>query len=427
MTREELLEIIDEVQQRQSELDDVEVKAARGGTPKRLYASLSAFANRPGGGVLLFGLDETGDFSIVGVGNAQRLQEEITALASDVMEPTLRSQFTIEMIGGRTVVAVEITAISNQQKPCFYRTAGLQSGSYIRVGNSNRQMTDYEIFGYVSNREQPVFDENPVRDATLTDLDAEKLADYLDKLRRSRPSAGYLRQPDEEVLKLRRIAKDVDGTLRPTLAGLLMFGLYPQGFEPQFVITFLHFFGTTETEPALNGARFLDNRKFEGTIPEIIETAINHILASIRKSSLIEGLWRRDIPEYPVEALREAVVNAIAHRDYSQFVRGSYVQIRLFADRVEIQSPGGLYGNVTEDRLEEEQSTRNRVLVQLMEDYQLPGNRHLVENRGSGINAMLAAMRGANLEPPRFQDKRTSLLGDVSQPYADESRSHRLA
>ncbi len=67
------------------------------------------------------------------------------------------------------------------------------------------------------------------------------------------------------------------------------------------------------------------------------------MLASIRKSSLIEGLYRRDIPEYPEEAVREAVVNAVAHRDYSDFVRGSYIQIRLFADRLEVQNPGGGY------------------------------------------------------------------------------------
>jgi ATP-dependent DNA helicase RecG len=128
---------------------------------------------------------------------------------------------------------------------------------------------------------------------------------------------------------------------------------------------------------------------------------VGYVMASIRKSSLIEGLYKRDIPEYPEEAVREAVVNAVAHRDYSHFVRGSYIQIRLFADSLEIQSPGGLYGNVTEDTIEEEQSTRNRVLMRLMEDL------HLVENRGSGIRTMIEAVRKANLEPPKLKDKRT--------------------
>ena len=181
-----------------------------------------------------------------------------------------------------------------------------------------------------------------------------------------------------------------------------MFGNYPQAFEPQLVITFLQYYGITETEKTPRGERFLDNRKFEGPIPEVVENAVNYLMSSIRKSSLIEGLYRRDIPEYPEEAIREALVNAVAHRDYSHFARGSYIQIRLFADRLEIQSPGGLYGNVTEENIEEEQSTRNRVLMRLMEDF------HIVENRGSGIKTMMDAMQKANLEPPRLQDKRVS-------------------
>jgi ATP-dependent DNA helicase RecG len=238
----------------------------------------------------------------------------------------------------------------------------------------------------------------------LADLDRERLEEYVRQLRRARLDAPYLNRPFEDVLRQLRIARDVDGVLRPTLAGLLMFGVYPQTFEPQLVITFLHYYGTDEAEKTPRGERFLDNRKFEGSIPDMVEAAVNYVMASIRKSSLIEGLLRRDIPEYPEEAVREAVGNAVAHRDYSPYVRGSYIQLRLFADRLEVQSPGGLYGNVTEETLEEEQSTRNRVLMRLMED------AHLVENRGSGIRAMIDAMRRLNLEPPRFQDRRASFL-----------------
>lgn len=402
MTQEELFELIAEVQRDQCELDDVEVKSARGGTPKRLFESLSAFANRPGGGVMLFGLDEEQDFNVVGVGNADHLQREISDLTSSEMEPPLRPECTVENINNKTVVVVEVSELPADQKPCFYKPADLKNGAYIRVGNTNRKMTDYEIFGYTSGRTQPTYDEDIVGDATIENLNREKLENFLAKLRSTRPGANYLSQPFEEILKQIRIVREVDGILRPTLAGLLMFGKYPQEFEPQLVITFLQYYGTTETEKTPRGERFLDNRKFEGTIPGMVEGAVNHVLATIRKSSLIEGLYRRDIPEYPEEAIREAVVNAMAHRDYSDFVRGSYIQIRLFADRLEVQNPGGLYGNVSIETLEEEQSTRNRVLMRLMEDL------HLVENRGSGIRTMLSAMRNANLEPPKFQDKRSS-------------------
>jgi ATP-dependent DNA helicase RecG len=404
MTREELLELIAAVQRFQGELNDVEVKAAQQGTPQRLYESVSAFANRVGGGVILLGLDENLAFQVVGVRDAQRVMEETSHLASESMDPALRPEFTLAEIEGRVALSIEISEVASEQKPCFYKPAGLQSGSYIRVGNTNRQMSGYEVFSYLSARAQPTFDEEPVREAVLQDLDRARLEEYIRQLRRARLDAPYLNRPFDELLAQLRIVREVDGILRPTLGGLLMFGAYPQTFEPQLVITFLHYYGTDEAERTPRGERFLDNRKFEGPIPDMVEAAVNYVMATIRKSSLIEGFLRRDIPEYPEEAVREAVVNAVAHRDYSPHVRGSYIQLRLFADRLEVQSPGGLYGSVTEETLEEEQSTRNRVLMRLMED------AHLVENRGSGIRAMVDAMHRLNLEPPRFQDRRSSFL-----------------
>ena len=401
MTHDELLELVDDVQRHQTELDDVEIKSARGGTPRRLFESLSSFANRSGGGVLLFGLDKTQDFEVVGVGNVHRLQEELGHLASADMEPALRPEFRVQEIESHTVLAVEVPEVTSEQKPCYYKPAGLPGGAYIRVGNTNRHMTDYEVFGYLSTRTQPRSDEEIISEATLDDLDRTRLEMYVEQLRRERPTAGYVRGDLEQVLKTLRVIAEVGGVLRPTLAGLLVFGHYPQAFEPQLVITFLHYYGTTETEAGPRGERFLDNRKFEGAMPEVVGGAVDYVLASMRKSSLIEGLYRRDIPEYPREAIREAVVNAVAHRDYSHYARGSQVQIKMFADRLEVQSPGGLYGNVTEDTLEETESTRNRRLMRLLEDL------HIAENRGSGIDTMLEEMRQANMQPPRFLDKRT--------------------
>ena len=402
MSLKELRQLIDEVQKRQSEFDHVEVKAARGGTPKRLYESLSAFANRTGGGVLLFGLDESKDFSIVGVGDAHRLQEDITNLASADMEPALRPLFLVDEIEDEMIVAVEIEEIPAAQKPCFYKHAGLPKGAYLRVGNTNRQMTEYEVFGYLSGRGQPMHDEEIVPDATLDDLNNGLLDDYLARLRQYRPRASFLDGQREEALASLRVVS-LDGELvRPTVAGLLMFGKYPQEFFPQMMITFVQYYGNTEEERTPQGARFVDNRRFEGSVTEMVEQAETYVLGAMRKSMLIEGMFRRDIPEYPSEALREAIANAVAHRDYSPYVRGTHIQISMFADRLEVQSPGGLFGNVTVENLEEESSTRNARLMRMMEDM------HIVENRGSGIKAMLHVMREANLEPPRFDDRRSS-------------------
>lgn len=404
MTRDELQTLVKEVQQRQTELDNVEVKTARGGTPRRLHEPLSAFANRTGGGVLLFGLSETDSFAVVGVGNVQKLQEDITHVASTNMEPTLRPQFVVDEIDGETIVAVEIDEVPATQKPCFYKQAGLPNGAYLRVGNTNRQMTEYEVFGYLSSRGQPTHDEEPVASASPGDLNSTLLDEYLARLRRARPQASFLEGSQEDILVRLHVLHRHGDVVRPTLAGLVMFGKYPQEFFPQLMITFVQYYGTDEEEKTPQGARFMDNQRFEGPIPEMVEQAETYVLGAMRKATLIEGIFRRDIPEYPLEALREALANAVAHRDYSSYVRGSYIRLRMFADRLEVQSPGGLFGNVNEENLEEEHSTRNTRLMRMMEDM------HIVENRGSGVKAMLQAMREANLEPPRFTDRRASFL-----------------
>jgi ATP-dependent DNA helicase RecG len=310
----------------------------------------------------------------------------------------------VDEIDGETVVRVEVDEIPATQKPCFYKPTGLPKGAYLRVGNTNRQMTEYEVFGYLSNRGQPMHDEEIVPTATLDDLDAGLLDGYLARLRQSRPSAGFLDGPQEEALIRLHVAARDGAIARPTLAGLLTFGKYPQEFLPQLMITFVQYYGTTEEEKTPQGARFVDSRRFEGPIPEMVKQAETYVLGAMRKAVLIDSVFRREIPEYPQEALREALANAIAHRAYSAYVKGSYVQIRIFADRLEIQSPGGLFGNVTVENLEEEHSTRNARLMRIMED------RHVAENRGSGISAMVRAMRDANLEPPQFTDRRTSFL-----------------
>lgn len=402
MTRDDLRLLVNEVRQHQRELDNVEVKKAQHGTPKRLHEPLSAFANRTGGGLILFGVDEEKDFTLSGVGDVQKLQEEITNTAAHEMDPPLRPRFTVDEIDGKAVVAVEIDEVAAAKKPCFYKSAGLPKGAWIRVGNTNRQMTEYEVFGFLSSRSQPLFDEEIVSSASHEDLDPGLFNDYLEKLRRSRPRAGYLGGESEEaLLRLHVLARD-GAIARPTLAGLLAFGKYPQEFFPQLMITFVQYYGTTEEEKTPRGERFLDNQRFEGPIPRMIDEAETHILGTMRKAALIEGLLRRDVPEYPNEALREAIANAVAHRDYSSYTRGKYIRIRMFADRLEIQSPGGLFGTVTMENIEEEHSTRNARLMRMMEDL------HVVENRGSGIRAMLQAMREANLEPPRFDDRRSS-------------------
>jgi ATP-dependent DNA helicase RecG len=323
-------------------------------------------------------------------------------LAQSQMEPAVTITISHEVLSGVDLVVAEVEELPPALKPCHHTGKDAFEGSYLRVGNTNQRMTQYQVWGYLSARSQPTFDAEPVPSSGSGDLDTVRVETYVDRIRREHPRRLRGATTVEESLRALHItALDDDGTVRPTRAGLLMFGSYPQALEPQLVITFLQYASVDEHTKGSRGERFMDNRKFEGSIPEMLDEAVSHIMGRIGTAGLIDGLLTRDIPEYPRPAVREALLNAVAHRDYSAYMRGSQVQVKLFADRLEINSPGGLFGDVTLETLEEKQSTRNQRLMQMMEDHRL------VDNRGTGIDGMIAEMRDAHLEPPRFSDDRS--------------------
>lgn len=260
MNQSDLLGLVDQVRSLRCELDTVEVKRAARQLPRRLFEVLSAFANSNDGGVIIFGIDEDRGFDVVGVEDPQKLQSEATSLAQDQMSPALRPGFVVIELEGSTVVGMRVPPLPPSQRPCYFKDAGLPRGAFVRVGNSNRQMSEYEVFGYVSNREQPKEDEQIVGDATLDDLDPAAVDAYLEQLRRERPDAAYARQSRERAMLTLRIAREREGIARPTLGGLLMFGGTPEIAEPQLMISFVQYAGADETTPGPSGERFLDNR-----------------------------------------------------------------------------------------------------------------------------------------------------------------------
>jgi ATP-dependent DNA helicase RecG len=236
--------------------------------------------------------------------------------------------------------------------------------------------------------------------ATLDDLDPDRIEAYREELDRRRPGLQLVRAPREALLVDVGAAVRYRGALRPTLTGVLFFGRDPQRFYPSFTITFLHFAGTTTTNDASEGPLYLDNREFKGVLPAMIDTARAAIYDKLSKRGVVEGFRRQDVLEYPEFAYREAIVNAVGHRDYE--LEGRFVQVRLFADRMEVQSPGSLGGNLTVDNIAHEQYTRNPHIMRLLEDF------GYVERRGLGVDRMIQVMAEAGLEPPVFENRSVS-------------------
>ena len=208
-------------------------------------------------------------------------------------------------------------------------------------------------------------DLRPCRDATLDDLDPALIKAYRGELGQRQPGSALLRQSLEELLVQVGCAAKDQRELRPTLTGMLFFGREPQRFYPSFSITFLHFAGANATGTETDGPLYLDNREFRGSLPAMIDQARATIFDKLSKRARMEGFVRQDVADYPELAYREAIVNAIGHRDYA--LEGRFVQVRLFSDRLEVQSPGGLGGHLTVQNMVYEQYTRNPHIMRLLE------------------------------------------------------------
>lgn len=407
MTDLELAEIIQGLRSLGTDHADVEAKASHQELPKRIWETISAFANTSGG-VIILGLDEKSRFSACGVIDAKKAQQDLASLC-DQMQPEIRAQIRLHSFEGKTLVVAEVPEIPLNMKPCFYKGAGQINGAFTRVGDGDRKLTAYEVQLMVSSRGQPRDDEEIIEDATTEDFDRNYLSSLLTEVRKK--SANLSDGSDEEILISLKAVKRHNGRLFPTLAGLLTLMRHPQRFFPALEVRFVMYPSSAVGDPGDGGERFLDNRKIEGSIPIILQQSLNILRQHMTRKTFVRGAKREDVWQYPETALREAIVNALVHRDLSSAARGTPVQIQMFSDKLIILNPGGLFGPVTIDSLGLSgiSASRNSCLVRILED--LPGpqdGRPICENRGSGIGAMISALTKAGMEPPRFEDKLSS-------------------
>lgn len=405
MTEPELREILHHLQLHRSETPGVEAKRARTELPKRLWETLSAFSNSPGGGVLLLGVDEAARFAVTGVEDPARMQADLGSMCADQLEPPLRPLIQLWEVDGKTLVSAEFPELPLEAKPCYYRGGGLANGAFVRVGDGDRKLSPYEVQALLESRGQPQHDVEAVPGTSVEDLDAELIAPVLARFR-ERDGAPYRSWSDEKILRtLRILVPQPDGGLAASLFGWLCFAPYPQERFPNLCVTFARYPTTVAGEPGPAGERFLDNVKIEGPLPSVVVETMRALKRNMQRRGIVTGLYREDMWEYPETVLREALVNAMGHRDYSPNARGAQVQVQMFPDRLEVLSPGGLFGPIRQEQLGEVgvQSSRNAHLMRVLEELPPPGERRpLCENRGTGLTSMLEHLRSAGMSPPRF-------------------------
>lgn len=418
MLQSELIELVKFVQKARSESNSLEIKSAREGCPK-IYDTLSSFSNQSGGGTIVFGIDET-DFSVCGVYDAADIQKKIME-QSIQMEPEVRPLCTVAVVDGKTVVSAEIQEIDSFQKPCFYKGVGRLKGSYVRVGDGDRRMTEYEVYSFEAFRQKIQDELRTIDDAELSEIDTNSMTKYLIMLKDKKPNLAAL--SNEKIKSLQGFVKNG----KPTLAGIMLFSEYPQAFYPQLCVTAVSVPGTEISMVGSVGERFLDNRRIDGTITQMLDQTLFFIRQNTRVKTIIDSStgMRNDKPDYPVIAVRELLLNALIHRDYSIHTDSAPITVRIFYDRIEIENPGGLYGRMTLDQLGKVSAdTRNPFLANALEVMEI------TENRFSGIPTVIAAMREAGLPAPKFESERgifrATLYNDTASQIPENSREAEL-
>lgn len=340
---------------------------------QRLQEPVVAFANTRGGHVAV-GVTNTG--RIVGVSWDQEAEERVQE-ASRITHPPVTIDVTCVDVDGHTIAMLEVHPVEHG----WVQTS--DGRLIVRAGPTNRTLVGEELLRFVTSRAAEPVEDQPVRGATLQDLDENRVREYV-RVRLGRRRFDHA----AELLNLGFLTSEQ----RVRLCALLLFGKEPQGRNRRFGIDVTRLDGSIDDRGPLR-----DRRQLTGTLSELADAAYGLIYEEMRREAVVRGLIREEIPEYPPVAIREALLNALGHRDYG--LSGSAVQVRLFADGIEIESPGTLPAWVTVDNLVDAQFSRN---PRIMDAFH---HLRLVEEAGTGIDTILAAMEDALLEPPEFLER----------------------
>lgn len=373
---------------------------------RSVMESVCAFANEPGmgGGYLLLGIaasSQIGLFSrgydVVGIEHPDQAQGDLASQCASSFNRPIRPQVAVEQLDGRPVVVVFVPELPPTDKPLFLKSLGLPRGAFRRIGSTDQEGTEDDLVALYQGHQGDSYDSTVIRDADLTDIDPEAVRLYRELRIAANPVAEELTWSDPDLLRALGAAVVDAGVLRPTAAGLLLFGS-AMALRRCFPMMRIDYVRVPGREWVQDPDRRFDT--IEIRAPLLI--AVRRAIASVRDDlpasfSLPAGeAIRSDETILPVRVLREAIVNAAMHRSYR--IHGP-IQILRYANRLEVRNPG--HSLKAEEQLGEPGSeTRNPRIAAVLHDV------HLAETKGSGIRAMRELMVARDLLPPTFESSR---------------------
>jgi ATP-dependent DNA helicase RecG len=360
-----------------SESQTVEHKASLG-ERREIVETCAAFATAQGGRVYI-GVRDPG--TVVGV---QIGRGTLEGLANDIAQntvPKLVPVITTVEEAGQTVIVVEVA--ENPTKP-----VSAYGRAYRRSGCTNQVLSASEIAELYLTSRGVTWDETVRSEATLGDIDPGKVRQFLNRARVERQWDIDSKTSVPQALRQLRLMRNQ----QLTIAALLLFAKEPQRFLAQAKLRCARFKGDDEVE-------FLDLKVIEGDLIQQVEEAMAFVRRNTRMAVKIEGkLERSEKWEYPLEAVREAVTNAVCHRDYAE---SGNVVLKIFDDRLEVSNPGGLPAGMTVEDLKQphESKPRNKLVADAFFLIKY------IEQFGTGIRRILNDCRRAGVPEPEFESR----------------------
>lgn len=398
----------------------VEVKAAAGGLPESLTSTLSALANMPGGGLVVLGLDEATGFTPVALGDTQALKQGLASKAR-AYTPPVGIVIHDADVEGQPVIVAEIAECPVAMKPCVVISSGK---AYIRSYDGDFELSELEKTAFLVNRTHPAFDRELVPGSSKEDLDPKLVAAFLRTVRERDPEGLGRYDDDDELLRRAGVLVRVDHERTGlTVAGVLTLGQYPQQWFPRWVIS------AASMPESAGSARRADSPKvITGPLPAMLSEAMKWARAVFAEVFVTgqDGNVRSD-REYPLDAFRELVSNALVHRDLAEWSRGYAIELRHYPERIVLSNPGGLFG-IPIDRLGEAgvTSARNAQILSICQHVVLPDDEtRVVEALATGIPTIAAALERNGLPPAEYLDQgiRFTAIIRRRQPSAGRATS----
>ena len=351
--------------------------------PKGLSNHFSAFANADGG-TLVIGIEDNGE--ITGIDDYTENVNEILRVPFDYCRPSVRVETEIVECTDRKGKPNHLLVITIPQSAELH--ANQQDEVYYRMGDKSQRLSFDDRLRLMYSKGTRYYEDEPVADSSIDDIDMDAVAAYCQKI-------GYKKSAQEYIVQNKSFTVMKGGHGEMSGAAILLFGKDPQQFFQRARIRFIRYEGT-EAKVGME-MNVIKDRVFTGRILDMLAAALSFVQDQIKERTHLDQNGKFvTIPEYPEFVWKELIVNAVAHRDYS--IKGTDIQIKMFDDRITVESPGNLPGIVRLNNMRQVHFSRNPKIAAFLHEYDY------VQEFGEGVDRIYRELQAVGLPGPEYHD-----------------------